>query len=778
MKLSRVVVYNPADTTSNESLNPESRPRMVNNTVEVAVPLPIRGTFSYLLPEPGTGSLPEPGSRVLVPFQQRHLIGIVVATGSSDRKGLKTVLRCLDERPLISRKLVELGRWISWYYLAPLGESYRVMLPPGVLKRKASPDRNPEDYWPARTQQAVVSVRDEPETLQLTEKQRETLRMLQRQELPVLVRQLVRELSVSPAVLKNLEAKGLVGTRPINVYRSPWQDVQVGEACRHQLTEEQAAALKILETAVREGGFQSILLHGVTASGKTEIYLNAIESVLIRGKTGLVLVPEIALTPQVTRQFRAWFGHRVAILHSALSDGERFDQWRRIRSGHARVVVGTRSAVFAPLDNLGLIIVDEEHDTSYKQGETPRYNARDTAVKRAQLENALVVLGSATPALETYFNAVKRNFPRYFVLKNRIGERPLPTVHLVDMRVDFEKRGKSEIVSEFLKELIEDRLTKGEQALILLNRRGYATSCLCRSCGHFETCENCSITLTFHRETNRLACHYCGYSRSIPASCPECRKPFVFFAGYGTEKVQEALGGLFPGAVIDRLDRDTVQRKGSYERILGGFRKRKTDILVGTQMLAKGHDFPSVTLVGVLGADQGLKFADFRAAERTFQLLTQVAGRAGRGSIPGDVVIQTFYPNHYSLRFACTQEYEQFSRQELAFRRNLRYPPFVAIAAVLVRDSQRENAWSTARIFARIVTEARDRRSVGRRLRVFGPAAAPIERLKNDYRIQLLLKSNDRILLHDILIDAVRQCAEQKIDLRRIAIDVDPVDLM
>jgi primosomal protein N' (replication factor Y) len=745
--------------------------------VEVAVPLPIRGTYFYTLPIDDSIN-PQVGCRVLVPFQNRHLIGVIVSLAGSDRSDLKEVIRILDPNPIIPGKLVELGRWLSWYYLAPLGESLRIMLPPGVLTRKASPDSSPEDFWPAKKQWAVTSCSGSAENQKLTASQKKVFRLLLQQQFPVLFRHLSREFSITSTSLRSLENKGLITNGLIDLYRSPWHEVRVPDAKKHPLTSDQKEILDKLEAPIQTGGFKSILLHGVTASGKTEIYLQAIQSVLNRGKSGLVLVPEIALTPQVSRQFRSWFGSQVAILHSALSRGERFDQWRRIREGRAKVAVGTRSAVFAPLQNLGLIIVDEEHDTSYKQSEQPRYNARDTAVKRAQLEGALVVLGSATPALETFHNATTRGTPQYIVLKKRVHQKPLPAVQLIDMRIEFERHGKAEIISDVLKDALRDRLKREEQALILLNRRGYASSCMCRSCGHFENCINCSITLTYHQEFNQLSCHYCGYSKPVPQNCPDCNKTFVFMVGYGTEKVQESLQQLLQGAVIDRLDRDTVQRKGSYERILGAFRRKETDILVGTQMLAKGHDFPAVTLVGVLGADQGLKFADFRAAERTFQLLTQVAGRAGRGEIPGEVIIQTFYPHHYSLRTSITQEYEQFSNQELKYRQSLRYPPFVALASILVRGNDFESVWGTARSFAKLVIEIRDEISSRTRMRIFGPAAAAIERLKKDFRVQILVKSNDRILIHELLLEALRRCPERNIDLRKISIDIDPVDLL
>jgi primosomal protein N' (replication factor Y) len=519
-------------------------------------------------------------------------------------------------------------------------------------------------------------------------------------------------------------------------------------------------------------------MHGVTASGKTEIYLNAIASVLQSGRSALVLVPEIGLTPQISHQFRAWFQEEVAILHSGLSSGERFDQWSRIREGQARVVVGTRSGVFAPLSNLGLIIVDEEHDTSYKQGDQPRYNGRDTALKRGQLEGALVVLGSATPQLETYYQAQTRKDRKYLQLASRILDRPLPKVHILDMKVEFQKRGKGVIISGFLEQLIRQRLERKEQALILLNRRGYASALLCRSCGYVETCVNCSITLTYHAEMKRLCCHYCGYGRSVPPNCSECEKEYIHFLGEGTERIQELLSELFPKASIERLDRDTARLRGNVERILEGLRAGTTDILIGTQMIAKGHDFPGVTLVGVVGADQGLKLADFRAAERTFQLLTQVAGRAGRRDQPGEVVVQTYYPNHYALRYASHQDYFHFSEKELQFRKRFRYPPFVALASLFVRGNERSRAWDLAEKVAELLREQRNLLSKSSRLRILGPAPGAIERLKRDYRVQILVKSTDRAELHEVLRRTLDRMSERKADLKRITVDVDPINLL
>jgi primosomal protein N' (replication factor Y) len=689
---------------------------------------------------------------------------------------LKEVVQVIDDRPILSDALLGLGKWMSWYYLAPLGEVFRVMLPPGLLARRAAPGTSHQEFWPSKRRLAVVAVSLNDENL--TDRQREVARLLRESDLPVLLSDLAKATGASSSVLKSLEKKGVVEIKKIDVRRSPKNFFENQSLEKHSLSLEQTSALKVILERLEQNRFSSLLVHGVTASGKTEVYLNAIRRVVNRGKSALVLVPEIGLTPQMSRRFRSWFGDDVAILHSALSDGERFDQWNLIRIGSAKVVVGTRSAVFAPVANLGLIIVDEEHDSSYKQSDQPRYNGRDTAIKRGQLEGALVILGSATPQLETYHNSAGKKSTEYLSLSSRILDRPLPAVQVVDMRAEFQKRGKATVISELLEESIKTRLDRREQTLVLLNRRGYASAVLCRSCGNTETCHNCSISLTFHQQSNCLSCHYCGYTRSVPTECGECGKEYVYFVGEGTEKVQEILCGLFPTANIDRMDRDRVRRKGQYERILGGVASGATDILVGTQMIAKGHDFPGVTLVGVLGADQGLRLADFRSAERTFQLLTQVAGRAGRGEQPGEVIIQTYYPNHYSLKCACEQDFNAFAERELSFRQRFRYPPFTALANIIVHRKDFEKAWTIADTIASRLIAIRKQLSSSSRLRVLGPASAAIEKLKNDFRVQILVKTTDRLELHTVLERAFAELRAEKVDLRRIAIDVDPVDLM
>jgi primosomal protein N' (replication factor Y) (superfamily II helicase) len=763
-------------------MSPKSPKVQAGVYVDVAVPLPVYRVFTYSAPGPWA-NLAMPGRRALVPFRNKRMVGLILAAGEGElRPKIRSVERILEEPPLLSDRLLELGRWLAAYYLAPPGETYRTMLPPGMLL-KSSPDyQGPEGrIWPVKRQMAVVNVEAEGGDASLTPRQARLLEQLRGFELPVLVSHLTREAVCSLHLLGKLEALKLVTVQPVDVTRDPWESLSLhrpGGVQRHALNQEQQQVLTRAQEHLEQGGFQSMLVHGVTGSGKTEIYLNAIEHVLARRGAALMLVPEIGLTPQVAHYFRSWFGERAAVLHSGLSEGERFDQWRRIRSGEAKVVIGTRSAVFAPLVDLRLVIVDEEHDTSYKQEETPRYNARDTALKRAQLEKALVLLGSATPQLETFYSAKKKGRPEYRELSSRVLERPLPLVHIVDMRTEFQKRGKAAVVSDLLREKIGERLKAREQVLILLNRRGYAPLLMCRSCGETETCVNCSISLTYHQEGNRLNCHYCNYSRSVPTQCRNCGKEYIYFVGEGTEKIQELITGLFPDARVGRLDRDTVGRKGSLAEILAAFAAGRTDILIGTQMIAKGHDFPRVTLVGVLAAEKALRLADFRAAERTFQLLTQVAGRAGRGEIPGEVVLQTFYPNHYSLKYACTQDYRSFFQQEIEYRRKFRYPPFTALVSILVRGDKREEALQLISLVVDRLAHHRSQLSSENRMRILGPAAAPIERLKGEHRLQALIKCTNRTELHQVLERTLEELQQQKVNLKKVSIDVDPSSLL
>ncbi len=745
----------------------------VDTHVDIAVPLPLFQLFTYR-PPPDADPL-VPGSRVLVPFGSRRLTGIIVQSRRPSRAdSVKTVQAVLDQSPVVAQPLLELALWVASYYFAPPGEVFRAMLPPGLLHKNATLKET--NFWPVKKRLAIVAVSEESDGL--TPRQREILGLLRNRKLPVFLRQFVRDAHCSTNLLQSLQQRDLLRIEASEVIRSPWRADRTPSVVRHRLTSEQRQIVDKLRLRLDRSGFQSVLIHGVTGSGKTEIYLNVIAAVLKRDKTALVLVPEIGLTPQVSKAFRGWFGTRVTVLHSGLSDGERFDQWRQIRDGQAQVVIGTRSAVFAPLRNLGVIIVDEEHDHSYKQEELPRYHARDTALKRGQLEQVLVVLGSATPQMETFYSARHSGRHQYEILSSRILDRPLPEVRAIDMRVEFERHGKAAVVSTALEEAIRNRLQLGEQTIILLNRRGYSSALLCRSCGYVEVCSHCSISLTYHQQGHRLICHYCGDRREVPARCAQCGKEYIFFLGVGTEKVHEMLQQMFPAARLDRLDRDAVQRKGSMHRILEDFARGATDILIGTQMIAKGHDFPNVTLVGVLAAEQGLRLADFRAAERTFQLLTQVAGRAGRGDRPGEVIIQTYYPDHYTLKYTRSQDYRKFFQAELRFRRRFRYPPFTALANLLVKGRPEHQIRSLAGRAAARLRDAAASHSAPSRMRILGPAPAALERLRGEYRFQILIKATDRKELHRVIDKSLQELDLEGVRRNKVSVDIDPVNLL
>jgi primosomal protein N' (replication factor Y) len=580
---------------------------------------------------------------------------------------------------------------------------------------------------------------------------------------------------VTRDVLARLASRGLVTLRAEAENRDPFERAALPDRMpdvTRELMPEQRAAFEQLAALVDAGGFRTALLYGVTGSGKTEIYLRLAQAVQRRGRQVLLMVPEIALTPSVTALFRGAFGDRVAIQHSALSDGERHDQWHRIRRGEVDLVIGTRSAVFAPLTRLGLIVVDEEHDTSYKQEETPRYHGRDVAIVRATHEGALVVLGSATPSMETYQNAVSGKYAQA-TMERRILDRPLAAVRIVNMRAEYAEQGPDAIISRDLATAVADRLARREQVLVLLNRRGYATAVFCRQCGDTFDCPNCTISLTVHRARNgwRARCHYCNYSMMVPKACRKCAAPYLERAGFGTEKVEEQLAEAFPDARIARVDRDAVRRKGALTSLLGRFSTGELDILVGTQMIAKGHDFPRVTLVGVVSADVGLGLADFRAAERTFQLLTQVAGRAGRGERTGEAIVQTLYPEHYSIQLACRQDYRAFFERELAFRRGMRYPPMVALINTIVRGRSFEEAMQTATEIVHRVEPA----AATAGLTVLGPAPAPLVRLRGEHRVQFLLKGTRRTDMRRALEAALAGMPQVR---RRVTVDVDPLTVL
>jgi primosomal protein N' (replication factor Y) len=584
---------------------------------------------------------------------------------------------------------------------------------------------------------------------------------------------LLERADVSAAPIQSLERRRIVEVFVRDVRRDPLVDAVLPEAETLQLTEAQSAALKEIEAPMDEGVYAAFLLHGVTGSGKTEIYIRAMRAALNHGRSAMMLVPEIALTPVFSRRLRAYFGDRVAIFHSSLTTGERFDEWSRLKRGEARVVIGTRSAVFAPVSDLGLVVIDEEHETSYRQHESPFYNGRDTAIVRARQSGAVVVLGSATPSLESFHNAKSGKY-RYLHLPERIANRAMARAEIIDMRSSFAKAGKPEVFADELLSAIEETHAQGHQSIILLNRRGYSSFVLCRTCGESIRCANCDVTLTYHRSESSLLCHYCNLRRSAPTRCPSCAGKYIYYVGEGTEQIEEILQRRFPTLRIARLDRDTTVRRKLFERTILEFGAGDIDMLVGTQMLAKGHDFPNVTLVGVVSVDAGLALPDFRSAERAFQLITQVAGRAGRGQLPGRVLIQTYHPNHYALRHAAAQDYQGFYEEEIRYRKSLSYPPFVSLASLLIHGDDLGRAQATGAEIRRALDEANTEQAC----RILGPAPAPLSRLRGEHRIQILLKARSRPRLRQVIDVALAEAGARGADLRAVNLEIDPVNLM
>jgi len=808
----------------------------------VALPVPLRTTFTYAVPETLCPQV-QPGIRVLVPFRKKSLVGVVLEMTKTVPEGTKIreIQQVLDRVPALTPKLLELGRWIASYYLAPIGEVFRAMLPPATeisLKRRivlTDSGQALAEKWKDGTTltdlteaeaeflQRMLEKKGElalgagskrgmiPGALERLERRgfleiRETVEgrkrkmqyvfawkgkaaaggkpgekeerirvLLETERGPLPMPQLLKLAQVSRALIERMLRDGLLENweEPIDPVEDPFETGYTPPA--HTLNETQESAFKAIRARFELGEFGVQLLYGVTGSGKTEVYLRSIQDTLARGKTAIVLVPEIALTLWIGRQCRAWFGARfegVAVLHSALSDVERAQEWWRVRNGAARVVVGTRSAIFAPVENLGLVIVDEEQESSYKQEETPRYHGRDVAIVRAKLENALALLGSATPSMESYHHAANGKY-ELLTMGLRVENRNLAAVEIVDLREDFQQTQKTSPISQTLHAGIAECLSFRTQALVLINRRGYSWSVLCRSCGASVQCVNCSISMTHHKSRNRLECHYCGSIQAVPKACPKCESKFVYFFGEGSEHLEERLRKEFPGARIARLDRDTARTKQQYQETLGAFASGALDILVGTQMLAKGHDFQRVTLVGVISADASLSLPDFRAAERTFQLLTQVAGRAGRGELPGRVLIQTYYPEHYAVEDAVRQDYLAFYERELHFRRMMMYPPFTSLANVIVRNANLENAIRWSRRLSEYFAP-----HDGKGIRILGPASAPLARLKKEHRYQFLLKSPKKSVLTKILSGALAFCDTNEIPQTAVLVDMDPLTLL
>ena len=836
------------------------------NYCDVALPVPLDRTFTYAV----NGVAPAVGARVLVPFSGQRLMGVVVRLHDdrpTDAASIKPVQQVLDDVSLLPDELMHLAKWIAQYYIAPLGEVLRGMLPlsaevrrhfvyriaeagrrvlqqdaalfVGATKRSSRlAPLSPEDQsrelsvlhhladgkaasaaavrsatkankalldamvrkkW--LTREALAEERDARRTERiavlvpdaripkLNENQTAILAEIAAAGGRIRVADLresmaLRERGVPASTLTTLVKRGLVA-----IEESP-EDFHLGgipadgkkNAHEHALNEAQREALSSIAAAMARGGFHPLLLYGVTGSGKTTVYFATMQRALDAGKSALLLVPEIGLTPAMAGQMFAAFGKEVALLHSGLTPDERAEQWRRIRRGEARIVVGTRSAVFAPMVNLGLILVDEEQDGSYKQEETPRYHARDVAVMRAKFNEAVVILGSATPSLESWANTERGRYARIEML-TRVMHRPLPTVELVDMRTEFKETGKEDIFSRQLVAETQAALDRGEQVMILLNRRGYSFTVLCRSCGEKIECENCAIALTYHKPStqtdlhahagDRLECHYCGFRRSVPKLCPKCGSEHLYYLGAGSQQGEERLQELFPSARIGRMDRDTVRGRGDMERLLTRLHSGEINLLVGTQMIAKGHDVHGITLVGVVGADSALGLPDFRAAERVFQLLTQVSGRAGRGELPGHVLVQTYHPEHYAIRCAATHDYTGFVAKEMQFRRWMHYPPSSALANLIVQGKTLEEAAALAATLGRWFEAAHLDK-----VRVLGPAAAPIARLKRIYRFHFVLKAERRDALGRTLRALLAYAESQSVPRRNLIVDVDAIHLM
>ena len=746
----------------------------LHHIVEVAIPLPLEGSFHYLVPD-RLSQLAVAGKRVLVPFGRRKLTGYLLGDAAAGGE-LKELLEVLDEEPLFTASELEFYRWIASYYLHPLGEVIKMALPAGInlvsrYRRETAEDGTPllreflsggKSVRIERFYCAVAEASAKPrgkgfEILEFLGEAGESSTSLLRARFGNCTTQLRRLVELGAARLIERE-----------VYRDPFRSERFGHDSPLTLNADQAKALSRISDAIAAGAFSPFLLHGVTGSGKTEIYLQSIAVTIAAGKCALVLVPEIALTPQLVGRFKIRFDCGIAVLHSGLSDGERFDEWRRIRRGEAVIVIGARSALFAPLERLGVIVVDEEHEGSYKQSEGVRYNSRDLALVRGKLASAVVILGSATP-LVTSYHAAKNGRLGYLHLPSRVRELPMPETAMLDAR-----RHKGETFLKPLIDAIGENLDNGGQTLLFLNRRGFATYIVCQACGHVLRCPNCEVTLTYHRGKGRHVCHYCDYSIAAPSVCPGCQGKELMFLGRGTERIEEEVKQLFPLAQVSRMDRDTTKGKGGHARVLKALEDGSVDILIGTQMIAKGHDFPGVTLVGVVSADASLNLPDFRSSERTFQLVTQVMGRAGRGDKPGRVLVQTLAPDHYALTCAVAHDFEGFYAKEIAFREDVGYPPFSHLASLTISSVVPAQAESSSEEAAGLLRKIK--RDCQLRVEILGPVTAPLGKVRGRFRWQILLKGRERSALHRLLFHFRHGYAHQS--TVRLVIDVDPVEML
>jgi primosomal protein N' (replication factor Y) (superfamily II helicase) len=757
----------------------------------VIVDVPAKQTdrpFDYRIPEHLEGII-IPGMRVVVPFGPRRIQGFVISIQeSSEFEKLRDIIAPMDIVPVLNEELLQLGDWLSKETLCYRISAYQVMLPaalkakyekrirvttdisllPQVLQRVFGKslivnfDGIDNDAWKALQKEISfghvefiyevkervnkkkrkyvmpdVSEKELADSLKLISiqatKQREIIEFFIENPAPFPMQLLMNELTTSSSAIKGLVKKGILKEEEVEVYRDPYENRVFDRTQPLALTSEQKNAIAPVLQTIEEDLHQVFLLYGVTGSGKTEVYLQSIQRVLEKGKEAIVLVPEIALTPQMVKRFKGRFGDEVAVMHSGLSTGEKYDEWRKIQRKEVKVVVGARSAIFAPFENLGIIIIDEEHETSYKQEENPRYHARDVAIQRAKKYGCPVVLGSATPALESFARA-KKGVYELLTLPSRMNSGPMPHVEVVDMREEL-REGNRSMFSRVLMEKLKDRLEKREQTVLFLNKRGHSSFVMCRDCGYVVNCPDCDISLTYHRFSERMKCHYCGYESLVPTNCPECQSEHIRYFGTGTQKIEEELGKVLPEARVIRMDVDTTSKKGAHEKLLTEFGEGKADILLGTQMIAKGLDFPKITLVGVLSADTMLHIPDFRSSEKTFQLLTQVSGRAGRHELTGEVIVQTYTPEHYSIQFAAQQDYDLYYEREMQIRKLHHYPPFYYISLITVSH---ENLMKVVSVTEKITGYVRN--SLSPEAIVLGPVASPIPRIKNRYRYQCLIK--------------------------------------
>lgn len=786
-------------------------------------------TFDYLIPDKWIDII-KPGIRVIVPFGPRKIQGFVISLkAQSDFQKLKEIVEPMDLVPVLNRELLDLGHWLTETTLCFKILAFQAMLPAALKakyekKVKLALGLNTRDLpdalkpffnngdtlkWEDAISHGIVTVlqkeaakgnievvyevkervkkkklkfiapllssdalRSELANLTIrSEKQKDLLRYFIKDPKPVELRKLLSDIGIPKSTIKALAEKKLVEEKEMEVYRDPFGSREFKRTSPLSLTEAQDAAIKPILKVINEKKHEVFLLYGVTGSGKTEIYLQSIQDVINRGKEAIVLVPEIALTPQMVHRFKGRFGNEVAVLHSGLSAGEKYDEWRKIQRKEVSVVVGARSAIFAPFENLGILIIDEEHETSYKQEEMPRYHARDVAIERAKNANCPVVLGSATPSLESFARAQKGVYHK-LSLPSRMNNHSLPPVEIIDMREEL-RDGNRSMFSRSLLEKLKERIEKKEQTVLFLNKRGHSSFVMCRDCGYVMNCPNCDISLTYHRVSEKMKCHYCGYENNVPKNCPECSSEHIRYFGTGTQKVEEELGKVLPEAKVIRMDVDTTSRKGSHEKLLNNFQEGRADILLGTQMIAKGLDFPNITLVGVLSADTMLHLPDFRSSEKTFQLLTQVSGRAGRHELPGEVVIQTYTPEHYSIELAGKQDYDLFYQREMMMRKIHKYPPFYFISLITVSHEQLMMVVSVTEKITKYIGSRLSNEAV-----VLGPVASPIPRIKNRYRYQCLIKYKRESDLELTLKNVIDHYQKETATGLLVSVDVNPFILM